>query len=92
VSIQEKGLKIEIEITEKYVEFKHNGLPFTMDNLVYLIEQTSTKNRIHPNEVEPKKTGKFGTGFITTHLLSKIIRVRGIYNDLENKKYQRFEL
>ena len=27
----------------------------------------------------PETTGKFGTGFITTHLLSAIVRINSIY-------------
>ena len=29
----------------------------------------------------PETTGKYGTGFITTHLLSKIIDVEGVYKN-----------
>jgi hypothetical protein len=27
----------------------------------------------------PETTGKFGTGFLTTHLLSRIVEISGIY-------------
>jgi hypothetical protein len=43
-------------------------------------------------EEAPQTTGKFGTGFITTHLLSKSVQVRSVYFDTEKKIYQRFLL
>jgi hypothetical protein len=32
----------------------------------------------------PETTGKFGTGFLTTHLLSRIVEVSGIYINFYN--------
>jgi len=41
----------------------------------------------------PETTGKFGTGFLTTHLLSRIVEIEGIYiNAFDNTKYQSFKL
>ena len=48
----------------------------------------------------PETTGKFGTGFLTTHLLSRVVYVSGIFNNLtegqpmpdEGVKYKRFSL
>jgi hypothetical protein len=28
----------------------------------------------------PETTGKFGTGFLTTHLLSKIVEITGVFS------------
>ena len=28
----------------------------------------------------PETTGKFGTGFLTTHLLSRIVSISGVFN------------
>jgi hypothetical protein len=52
---------------------------------MFLINQTSTKDRLDEenenlNNINiPDTTGKFGTGFITTHLLSKVIKIKGVY-------------
>ena len=77
-SIGEAPVKIEIFYTDEYVEFKHSGKPFTIENLLYLMRQTSTKNRmkdeVNLSDVQ-ETTGKFGTGFITTMLLSKKIEI-----------------
>ena len=73
--------KIDIEIyfdsQMKIVEFKHNGKLFATKNIVYLIEQVSTKERSR-NSVS---TGKFGTGFLTTNLLSPIFNISGLLDD-----------
>ena len=39
------GIEIEIEVRETEVRFKHNGSPFALEQLMFLIEQTSTKDR-----------------------------------------------
>ena len=41
----------------------------------------------------PENTGKFGTGFLTTHLLSRIVEISGIYqNAFDTEKYHKFSL
>jgi hypothetical protein len=32
----------------------------------------------------PETTGKFGTGFLTTHLLSRIVQISGIFTALKD--------
>ncbi|WP_238882953.1 ATP-binding protein [Clostridium sp. YIM B02551] len=68
--------------------FKHNGKAFSMMNVMSLINQTSSKDR---NDETDRKSGKFGTGFITTHLLSEIVNVSGIL-ETETGKYSRFRI
>lgn len=75
---------------EKYPDrliFSHNGDPFTIKQLTSLIQQVSSKDDSGDNM---ETTGKFGTGFITTHLLSPIIIVNGIVCDKESR-YKHFE-
>lgn len=85
-----EGRKISIQITlySNKVEFKHNGVHFTEQDIRGLINQISSK------EVEEgtmsKKIGRFGTGFLTTHLLSKIIQVQGIVETI-NKEFYKFK-
>ena len=73
--------KINIEIiynkSDSFLEFRHNGKLFSTKNIVYLVEQVSTKERTQ----EAKSTGKFGTGFLTTHLLSPKVCVSGYLHD-----------
>lgn len=70
-------VKICISFEEAYkkVLFKHNGRPFSMSNVLSLINQSSSKDR---NDGSERKSGKFGTGFITTHLLSEKVNISGI--------------
>ncbi|RUT02694.1 hypothetical protein DSM106972_056140 [Dulcicalothrix desertica PCC 7102] len=92
-------VKVEIILNQDYLEFKHNGKPFLMKNITYLIEQVSTKdrnsNKPTENQSDSNKvrtTGKFGTGFMTTHLLSKVVQLSSIFEDPKCKIYKRFNL
>jgi hypothetical protein len=68
------------------VTFFHNGNHFTEHDIRGLINQISSK------EVEEgqksTRVGRFGTGFITTHLLSKVVSVKGLVETLEKEFYQ----
>ena len=72
-----KNQKIDISInySNNQIIFSHNGLPFSYENLLDLITQISSKQ-----SSEEKKTGKFGTGFMSTHLLSEIVNIEGSYS------------
>ena len=74
---------IEIKFSEanKTIEFSHNGRLFTTENIVFLIEQVSSKERSLTAENKKKSTGKFGTGFLTTHLLSEKVQVHSYLQD-----------
>lgn len=84
--------KIDIEINfdsaRKIVEFKHNGKLFSTKNIVHLIEQVSTKERTR----DSKSTGKFGTGFLTTNLLSPIVTISGLLDDEDDMGITQFEV
>ncbi len=70
-----------IEIDTNSVTFKHNGLYFTDLDIRGLINQISSKEV--EEGVETKNTGRFGTGFLTTHLLSKKVEISGIVKATE---------
>jgi HSP90 family molecular chaperone len=54
----------------------HNGTPFEEFSLNHLFFKKTSKK----DKVEGKPTiGNFGTGFLTTHLLSKRIEISGVY-------------
>lgn len=67
-------ISIWINSNEHELVFSHNGDIFTYDNLIDLITQISSKRN------SEDKTGKFGTGFISTHLISEFIKIKGIYH------------
>lgn len=94
VAFDNQQVSIEVNIhqddNQKFVTFSHNGKPFSVDNLAFLIKQVSTKERAtNANGEKPKTTGKFGTGFLTTHLLSKKVEITGVVKepDLDYKSF-----
>lgn len=74
-----KPVDIRVDSTDSKVVFEHSGKCFNKENLIDLYTQISAKRT---NE---EKTGKFGTGFISTHLLSTKVKIRGIYQSSDNK-------
>ena len=68
-------ISIDFDEGQRKVLFRHNGKAFSMDNILSLINQASSKDR---NDGSERKSGKFGTGFITTHLLSEVVNISGI--------------
>lgn len=68
---ENQAVSIEVELRDNELIFRHNANPFTEDEVIHLIYHGSTKKGALD------KTGKFGTGFLTTHLLSKRVGVSG---------------
>ena len=69
------GLVASIEHTEDDLVFRHNGAYFKIDEIAHLIYHGSTK-------IENTETiGQYGSGFLTTHLLSPEIDVYGHIDD-----------
>lgn len=77
-------VSIKIELSEDSLKFLHNGNPFSLKNIMGLIQQVSSKDSTNKDE---EVTGKFGTGFISTHLLSRKISVKGFvfHNGIHRK-------
>ncbi len=71
------GVEVAFVSKEGRLIFKHTGRPFSEDNIVHLIYHGSSK----VDESDP--VGHFGTGFISTHLLSKTVHVCGTLEDEE---------
>ncbi|MYL12071.1 MAG: hypothetical protein F4010_08045, partial [Cenarchaeum sp. SB0669_bin_11] len=64
-----------IELREGELVFQHNGRGFSADEVAHLIYHGSTK-------LEDENTiGQYGSGFLTTHLLSPEIDVAGHLSD-----------
>ena len=63
------SVDIKIIVEGDSYKFIHNGSPFTMGTLTALLYKFSEGKR---NDSE--STGRFGTGFLTTHSLSKIVK------------------
>ena len=68
-------LVASIKVGDSELVFRHNGRGFTADEVAHLIFHGSTK-------VDDESTiGQYGSGFLTTHLLSPEIDVSGHLND-----------
>ena len=74
--------KIEVEIIKDYSKliFTHNGRAFKPEEVAHLIYHGSTKRE--------QEIGKFGTGFLVTHLLSRKVVVRGERQDGKRFKFE----
>lgn len=96
--VDEPDRKVSVRLTydlldnpEPVISFEHDGNPFKyakdrtrFDDLTNLILPLSGKT--------PGNTvGKFGTGFLSTHILSMKIRVQGVYEN-ETGQYSDFDL
>lgn len=93
IDFPEQQVSILVNLVDNLIEFSHNYGYFTKNNIEGLIRQISSedKDRDDVDQTEiPKATGRFGTGFMTTHLLSEKVRVQGIYQRNEDQ-FQRIQ-
>lgn len=91
VAYHDQEVKIAINHCNGELDFKHNGKHFSVDNVISLIEQVSSKERDDEIRQEKQVTGKFGTGFLATHLLSEVVAVSGIV-ELDEKGLNKFSI
>lgn len=91
VAYENQKIKIEINHKDSELQFKHNGKYFSVDNVISLIEQVSSKERHEEIRQEKNVTGKFGTGFLSTHLLSEMVAVEGVV-ELSQRGLNRFSI
>jgi hypothetical protein len=68
-----EGVNVRLTFNGQTVVYEHDGKPFTMPELAALLSGGSSK------EFEAiETTGRFGTGFLVTHVLSFQINFRGV--------------
>ena len=71
-------INIGIVIDGNTVQFIHDGDPFTLDARFGLLWKYSEDKQ------NQESTGRFGTGFLTTHCLSKVVEIQSdVYGDYE---------
>ena len=83
-----ESVRVELKIDRKNnkLSFKHNGKPFTVEEAMNLIAPDTSKDKAD-RAGENHVIGKFGTGFISTHVLASRITVNGqILNQDANEK------
>lgn len=70
------SIKARILIDGDLVKFQHDGDPFTADARLGLLYKYSE------DKENAESTGRFGTGFLTTHCLSKVVTIESnMYGD-----------
>ncbi|PHK17869.1 hypothetical protein VF12_39570, partial [Nostoc linckia z15] len=69
---------IELEHHTDGLIFRHNGQPFKLADVENLITPDSDKD---DTDITDVYIGRFGSGFISTHVLSAIISVEGLIKD-----------
>jgi hypothetical protein len=84
-------VQVELNLNSNYLKFSHNGKPFTAENITFLVGQVSSKDQIPYSGERIKETGKFGTGFLTTHLLSEVVKIEGVLKEYD-EPYKQFHL
>lgn len=72
------GIIVEVryDASKKELIFLHNGRGFKANEIVHLIKSGTTKD-----EDDQETHGKFGRGFLTTHLLSPTVKIMGQLDD-----------
>jgi hypothetical protein len=87
-SVAETNRKVSVQIVyeNEEIQFSHNGNHFTEKDIRGLINQISSKE-VEEDEIS-NRTGRFGTGFLTTHLLSKEVYIKGIVETIEGNFFQ----
>lgn len=76
------GVDISFKLDQDKLIFTHNGLPFKTKHLLAILYKTSTKSL----DGEGGTTGKYGTGFVTTHILNKKLTITGIHQNDAGKR------
>jgi hypothetical protein len=68
-----EGISLAFQLTDGVLRFEHDAAPFTMDEFAALLTGGSSKDFL-----STETTGRFGTGFLVTHVLSEQVHVSGI--------------
>ena len=77
-----KAVDVSVSYDEDKVVFRHDGDSFTSEEVTHLIYHGSTK-------IEDAGTiGQYGSGFLTTHLLSPEITVSGGFEDRSRFRFR----
>jgi hypothetical protein len=68
-----QNISLYFDLTDGILRFEHDAAPFTMDEFAALLTGGSSKDFM-----SMETTGRFGTGFLVTHVLSEQVHVSGI--------------
>jgi hypothetical protein len=80
-----ESISLSFRLTDGVLRFEHDATPFTMDEFAALLTGGSSKDFM-----STETTGRFGTGFLVTHVLSEQVEVSGILE--VDGSYRAFEV
>lgn len=84
-----QSVDVRLEIDDNHVVFKHTGNPFSIQDVLNLISPDSGKDK---DEVKKENIGKFGSGLVSTHILSAEMRVNGAFKSENEDKLYKFDV
>jgi len=85
------GSEVIVRLTKTDFFFIHNGKPFDIDSLLAIITRTSTKPFSETEDDNPP-TGKYGTGFVTSHIINRVVQLRGDFSNEEGVRSFNFKI
>lgn len=65
---------VKVEVDDDHLIFSHNGAPFKIKDVLNIISPNSNKSE----EERGDTIGKFGSGFISTQVISSLVTIKGI--------------
>ena len=77
-------VNVRLTVSDSAVTFSHDGAPFSIRDVLNLISPDSNKR---DDELHTDNIGKFGTGLVSTHILSSVMNVEGLCVDKDGKHY-----
>jgi hypothetical protein len=81
--INQKQLSLTIVYKPSELLIRHDAGPFGLAEIVALVEGNTSKYHR-----DPHLAGRFGRGFLVSHVISTEVRVRGVLKDRENHLYK----
>lgn len=82
------GVDIIFQLDDDKIIISHNGAPFETKHLIAILHKKSTKSL----GGDDGTTGKYGTGFVTTHILSKKLSISGIHQNTAGARKFKIEV
>lgn len=84
-----QSVDVRLEIDDNQIVFRHTGNPFSIQDVLNLISPDSGKDK---DEVRKENIGKFGSGLVSTHILSSEMEVHGAFKSENEDKLFKFHI
>ena len=78
-------VNVRLVVSDNRVSFLHDGASFSLRDALNLISPDSNKL---DDEIHKDNIGKFGTGLVSTHILSALLEIDGLCIDDESNTYK----